>query len=526
MNLLQALFQSFEKQHGKPAIQFAGQWTPYREIQDGVMKRMLWLQQSGVGKGDRIALCLPKGIEFIYWQLGILGVGGICLPLNPAHPGEELSYFLTDSGSSLLITDSAHHEPFRSTLDRIEGLWVLLLDRPTPEAWDSWIQARSKIQSDGFYPVPVSPDDTALILYTSGTTGKPKGAMITHRNLLFNLKALQALWAWTDQDVLLHVLPLFHIHGLVAALHVALFSGSRVILADKFDPLKTWQTLEKERCTVFTAVPTIYFRMLKEWDTCRPDLSSMRLFISGAAPLSENLFHQFAETTGFRILERYGMTEAGIIASNPLDPSLRMAKSVGYPLPGVEIRVISEYGEDLPPGQVGEVWVKGDNIFKGYWQNPEKTKEALCGGWFRTGDLGFTQPSDNGRIYLVGRAKELIITGGENVYPIEVENVLERHPAVQEAAVLGLPDEDFGERVAAVITCRKGACFPTAKEIISFCKQHLVGFKCPKEVHIVEQLPRNSLGKVEKMVLRKKLIGKEQKPLASPNDVLAQGLGG
>ncbi len=526
MNLVQSLFQSFAQYEEKPAIQFAGQWIRYRQIKEEVLQRALWLQEAGVRKGDRVALNLPKGLEFIYWHLAILGVGGISLPLNPAHPAEEVAYLLTDSASSLLITDSSHYEPLREVLEEIRNLWILILDHRHSEGWHSWIHARSRIQSDGFRPVPVRLDDTALILYTSGTTGRPKGAMISHRNLIFNLKALQELWEWTDRDTLLHVLPLFHIHGLVAALHTALFSGSKVILMEKFEPQKTWQTLERERCTIFTAVPTIYFRMLKAWDACRPDLSSMRLFISGAAPLPGILFQQFAETSGFRIMERYGMTEAGIIASNPLDPSRRLAKSVGYPLPGVEVRVTSEDGEDLPAGEVGEVWVRGDNLFKGYWQNQEKTKEALRNGWFRTGDLGFAEPNEWGRIYLVGRAKELIITGGENVYPIEVENVLERHPAVHEAAVVGLPDEDFGERVTAIVTCRKGECPPTAKEIISFCKERLVGFKCPKEIHIVDQLPRNSMGKVEKMLIKKRLARAETKKATPQPSALPHGLRG
>ena len=523
MNVMIPLFESFEKHRSHLALGFDERWVSYREIQEEVLKRALWLQESGIRKGDRVGLMLPKGLSFIYWHLAILGIGAISLPINPAHRPDEVLYLLTDAGGSLLITTSGLYEPLRKTLGAMEGLWVLLLDGDAPSGMISRLQATSQIRSDGFHPVPTDWDDTALILYTSGTTGKPKGAMITHRNLIFNLQALQDLWEWTSADILLHVLPLYHIHGLVAALHTALFCGSKVILMEKFDPRKAWEILERKKCTLFTAVPTIYYRMLREWESCRVDLSAMRIFISGAAPLSELLFHRFAQTTGFRIMERYGMTEAGIIASNPLDPSRRLPKSVGYPLPGVEVAILSEEKKILSPGEIGEVWVRGDNVFQGYWKNPEKTREALDGGWFRTGDLGFLDAADPGRIYLVGRAKELIISGGENVYPLEVESVLERHPAIQEAAVIGLPDEDFGERVTAVVTCKKGKTPPSAKEVIHYCKEHLVGFKCPKEVYFVEQLPRNSLGKVEKMLLRQRLSASAEEPSFPGRHPLAHG---
>lgn len=503
MNITQYLWPSFECYGEKPAILHHYSWVSYREILEEVLRHMIWLQEAGIRQGDRVALILPKGLSFIYWHLATMGIGAISLPLNPGHKPKELYYMLNDAECSLLITHPVLFQLLGDKISSLKGLWILLLEDEKPGPWNSIILASAKINSDGLLPVSTELDDVAMILYTSGTTGKPKGAMITHRNLIFNIKTLCALWKWTSQDTLLHVLPLYHIHGLVAALYPAFFCGARVVLTEKFDPLKTWQIMEREKCTIFTAVPTIYFRLLKELQNFHPDLSSMHLFISGAAPLPEYLFHNFESITGFRILERYGMTEAGIIASNPLNPAERLPKSVGYPLPGVEIRVVSENGKPLPVGEIGEVCVRGDNIFQGYWRDSSKTREVLKEGWLHTGDLGFLDHS--GRLILVGRVKELIITGGENVYPKEVEEILEQHPAINEAAVLGFPDEDYGERVLAVISCKKGIDPPTAQEIIQFCKEHLVSFKCPKEVYIVDQLPRNTLGKIEKKILKQKL---------------------
>jgi malonyl-CoA/methylmalonyl-CoA synthetase len=252
------------------------------------------------------------------------------------------------------------------------------------------------------------------------------------------------------------------------------------------------------------AVPTVYHRLLNEWERIKPGLETMRVFISGSAPLSENLFHRFEATTGFRILERYGMTEAGMIASNPYDPLGRKPKSVGYPLPGVRVRVVSEDGKDVKPGDIGEVWIQGDNVFKGYWRMPEKTKESFEGGWFKTGDVGYQDPGDEGRLYLVGRARELIITGGYNVYPKEIENLLEKHGAIHEAAVVGIPDEDYGEKVTAVVVLKKDHGQTKPEEIMEFSRKHMAGYKCPKQVFIALELPRNAMGKIQKDVLQER----------------------
>ncbi len=515
MNLAQELSRTYLLYGNKPAVLFEGLPYSFNQIDEEIRKRALWLRAAGVKKQDCIAILLPKSMEFIFWHLAILSADAVSLPLNPSYPGKEISYFLSDSRSSLLITEAAGFENLRGSMAREKGMKTLLLDAASPDGWQPLPKELDKIGPGDCRRYTAQDDDVAVICYTSGTTGKSKGAMITHRNLVSNMKTLQKVWKWTAADILLHVLPLFHIHGLLVALHGALHAGSTTVMHEKFDSQKVGWAIAKEKCTLLTAVPTIYHRLLQEWQTAKPELGSIRLFLSGASPLCENLFHQFEDVTGFRILDRYGMTETGIIASNSLNPQERIPKSVGYPLPGVDVRIVPEQGGEVKNGEIGEVWVRGENVFKGYWRNEEKTKEALDHGWFKTGDLGRLDPSDS-RLFLVGRSKELIISGGYNVYPLEVENVLCLHPAIQEAAVIGQPDEDFGERVTAAVVLRKDHPPVSPGEIISFCKRHLVSYKCPKEIAMVGQIPRNSMGKVEKKVLQNTLacpVRKEERPL-------------
>jgi len=503
MNLAQVLSGSFKKYEDKLAIVFEGKSFSFFELDEEVRKRAAWLQKEGAEKGDRVAIQLPKSVEFILLHLAILSIGAITLPLNPDYPPEEIGYFLSDSGSSLFFTDTEGFERSRAILKEIAGIRIFLIDGSFPGGLEPFSLDLERAGADDPRGYPAQDDDVAMICYTSGTTGKPKGAMITHRNLVTNMMALKQVWKWSDQDVLLHVLPLFHVHGLMVALHGGLYAGSRIIMHKKFDPRRTWETIERERCSLLMAVPTIYYRLLNELESVKPDLRTMRLFISGSAPLSENLFHRFEKTTGFRILERYGMTEAGMITSNPIDLPERKPKSVGYPLPGVRIRIVSEEGTDVKPGEVGEVWIQGDNVFKGYWQGAEKTRESFEDGWFKSGDLGFQDPGDRLRLYLVGRGKELVITGGYNVYPKEIEDVLEKHEAIEEAAVIGLPDEDLGEKVTAVVVLKEDQIQTGSSDIITFCKKHLASYKCPKEIFVVDKLPKNAMGKVQKGILQK-----------------------
>ena len=503
VNLARVLAESCKKYGQKPAIVFEGKKYTFKEVDEEIRRRSTWLHRMGVQKGDRVAVQLPKSMEFVFIHLGVLSIGAITLPLNPDYPPEEVAYFLTDSGASLFINDEKTFQNNRDFLKAIPGMKTFLMDETSPAGLDSLALELEKIGSEDPRTYPSQNDEVAMIIYTSGTTGKSKGAMITHRNLVSNMIALKEAWDWTDEDVLLHVLPLIHVHGLSVALHGGLHAGSTIIMHEKFDPWRVWRTIEEEQCTLLMAVPTIYHRLLNEWDKVKPNLASMRVFISGSAPLSENLFDRFGKVTGFRILERYGMTEAGMIASNLIDLPGRKARSVGYPLPGVNVRIVSEKGVDVKPGEVGEVWIQGDNVFKGYWGMPEKTQASFDGGWFKTGDLGYQDPKDCLRLYLVGRAKELIITGGYNVYPKEIENVLEKHEAVQEAAVIGLPDEDYGERVTAIVVLKKGPKPVSTEGMIAYCRQHLASYKCPKEVFVTDQLPRNTMGKIQKNVLQK-----------------------
>lgn len=499
MNLARKLSETAHAFGAKPAVIFEG--TPYTfgQVDREIERYAALLKRLGAQVGDRVAIQLPKRMEFVFLELAVLTVGGVALPLNPDYRPEELEYFLSDSGSSLFFTDNARFSRARDVLAKFSGLRSVVVDGEADGAF-SLSAELEKVPRGYVREFPTEDDDVAIICYTSGTTGRSKGAMITHRNLVSNTMALHQSWQWSDGDVLLHALPLFHVHGLFVALHGGLNAGATIIMHEKFDPVSTWETIGEQRCTILMGVPTMYQRLMNAWEQMdkRPDLSSMRVFISGSAPLLETQFIRFEQHTGFRILERYGMTEAGMITSNPIEVEGRKAQSVGFPLPGVEIRVAKPDATDVAPGEVGEVLMRGENVFAGYWGMPEKTAESFVEGWFKSGDLGYQDANDNGRLYLVGRQKELIITGGYNVYPKEVENVLEGHSAIQEAAVIGLPDEDFGERVTAVVALKEATPAATPDELMAYCKERLVGYKCPKQLFIIDRLPRNQMGKLQK----------------------------
>lgn len=505
MNLAGILAKRWMARSHKTAVRFESDSYTYGQLDGEICLRAAMLNRLGIKKGDRVAIQLDKCMEFLFLHFAVLSLGAVTLPLNSDYKPEELEYFLTDSESALFITDSAKYRAAGGLLGGIAGLRILLTDSGPEEGVITLQNELAKGAGDFVRPYPTEAGDTAMICYTSGTTGRSKGAMITHMNLLSNIDALHGIWGWSDSDVLLHVLPLFHVHGLNVASLGSLYAGATMIMHEKFEPGRAWKSLVEEGCTVFMAVPTIYQRLMNEWDAAdpKPDLSGMRLFVSGSAPLSGNLFERFEKATGMRILERYGMTETGMNTSNTLDPAGRVAKSVGYPLPGTTIMIAADNGGPVVPGEVGEVWIKGPNVFKGYWNMPEKTAESFADGWFKSGDLGYADPADGGRIYLVGRGKELIITGGYNVYPKEIESIIENHPSVKEVAVIGIPDEDFGEKVVAVVALNDGAPAPPAGELAAMCKAKLAGYKCPKQIHFVDALPRNAMGKIQKNVLTK-----------------------
>nr|VFK16500.1 MAG: malonyl-CoA/methylmalonyl-CoA synthetase [Candidatus Kentron sp. LFY] len=447
------------------------------------------LETLGLRKGERIAVLVDKSPEALFLYLACLRSGIIYLPLNTAYRLSEIDFFLSDAEPKAVVCEPDTFDPISELATRHGIEKVLTLNEQGLGTLPDIVQSADS----AFDTIPCGEDDVAAILYTSGTTGKPKGAMLTHGNLASNALALHEAWRWTSSDVLLHTLPLFHVHGLFIACHGALLSGARMFLLPKFDIQSVLSHLP--RSTVFMGVPTYYSRLLAEPGFSSDMCASMRLFISGSAPLSETTFHAFRERTGHTILERYGMTETLMNTSNPYDGERRPG-SVGFELPGVGVRVQGKIGE----GTVGEIQVEGPNVFKGYWQLPEKTaREFTPDGWFRTGDLG--RVDKDGYLFIVGRGKDLIITGGYNVYPREVERALEGLSGVQESAVIGIPDPDYGERVVAVVV-REDRKMVTEQGIIAKLKEGIANYKVPKRVFFVEDFPRNAMGKVQKNVLR------------------------
>ncbi len=447
------------------------------------------LVAAGCRRGDRVAVQVDKCWEALALYLASLRAGLVFLPLNTGYQKGELGYLFGDAEPAVVVCQPDAEE--RIAALRREAK-VLTLAAGTGTLLD-----RADGEPEEFDTVVSQPDDLAAILYTSGTTGRPKGAMLTHRNLGSNALALTDCWGFTRGDVLLHALPIYHVHGLFVACHCALLSGSRMLWLAKFDAGEVRALLP--RATVMMGVPTFYTRLLALPEFGAADCASMRLFVSGSAPLLPETFEQFRARTGFTILERYGMSETGMNTSNPLAGE-RIAGTVGPPLPGVSIRVVDETGRPCAATEVGAIEVKGPNVFAGYWRMPDKTREEFTAdGYFRTGDMGMLLT--NGYLRIVGRAKDLIITGGLNVYPKEIEERIDALPGVVESAVIGVPDADFGEAVAAVVVPSAGHAL-TESEVIAALKGEIAGFKVPKRVHFVADLPRNAMGKVQKNLLR------------------------
>ncbi len=507
MSFLSSLNDNLRLYPDKVALEFVDppiQRVTYSELDQFVGHTADYLATLGVKPGDRVALQLPKCLEFILLHLATLRLGAISLPLNPAYPPDEVEYFLSDSGAKLFFAlESAKHKVQAIIHNLPDVQDCLYLDPDQPQRFESLILNFKPSFSN---PLVFSKEvpalsDTAVIVYTSGTTGRPKGAEITHGNLSANLDALHTAWEWQPKDVLLHALPIFHVHGLFVALHGALHAGATTLLMRQFDASKTLQTLVERQCSVFMAVPTIHRRLIEAAKADRFDLSKLRLITSGSDRLPEDVFTGFQKTFGTTLLERYGMTETGMNCSNPLYGERRIG-SVGLPLPGVEVRVWNpETGVPLTEGQVGEVQLRGPNVFKGYWKQPEKTTEAFTAdGWFRTGDLGYLEP--DGYLTLCGRFKDLIISGGMNIYPPEVERVLNEHPAVGTSAVFGCPDREWGERVTAVVVLEPNVEV-SMEALIDYCRQRLAPYKTPRTILVRESLPRNAMGKVSKAELRR-----------------------
>jgi len=482
----------------KVAIDFSGEIpVTYGRLAETVIRTGNYLISLGIKPGDRVAVQLPKCLPFIYLHLAAIEIGAIFLPLNPAYPMAELRYFLTDSAARCLFADSGKRADIESILPELPDLDNPVFINPA----DDWVSRVAHCSGERLRPLPSDPDQTAMMLYTSGTTSRPKGAQITHGNLTANIESLHEAWGWREDDLLLHVLPLFHVHGLVVALHGALHAGATAYLLPAFDAAAALDLLCSKRFSVFMAVPTMHRRLYQLAEDRRFDLSHLRLMTSGSDRLPDDLFFGYQEVFNVTLLERYGMTETGMNLSNPLHGERRVG-SVGLPLPGVSARIVDPGTEaSLPAGEIGELQIKGAHVFLGYWRQPEKTAEAFTqDGWLRTGDMGLREP--DGYYTLKGRAKDLIITGGLNVYPPEVELVLMEHRAVAACAVIGCPDAQWGEQVVAAIIPRPPA---DEAEILAFCRAQLAAYKVPRRLVFVDALPANALGKIQKAKLREQL---------------------
>ncbi len=490
-----SLFQArFPQDHEAIFIETAdGAQYSYAYLETETARIARFLTSQGIKKGDRVAVQVEKSPHVLFLYLACLRAGFVYLPLNTAYTKTEFSYFLENAEPSLVVCKTETEELF-SDFKNETLKHILTLDLNEQGS----LIKQSRNTAAEFKTVACDTDDIAVILYTSGTTGRPKGAMITHGNLAANGLALQKTWGWQQNDVLLHALPIFHIHGLFVACHNVLLGGSKMLFLEKFDSKTVTQLLPD--ATVFMGVPTFYTRLLDEESFNRTTCQNMRLFISGSAPLLEQTFDDFQQRSGHTILERYGMTETGMNTSNPLQGK-RIAGTVGLPLPGVETRIVDENNQPVKNNGVGVLQVKGENVFKGYWRMPEKTAEEFTQDhFFITDDMA--QYNEQGYISIVGRNKDMVITGGYNVYPKEVELLLDETTNIKESAVIGLAHKDFGEAVTAIVVPDDINNPPNVDELKKLLKKQLASYKTPKKIIFIEQLPRNTMGKVQKNILR------------------------
>jgi malonyl-CoA/methylmalonyl-CoA synthetase len=474
-----------------------GRVVSYGELKAQSARYANLLVSLGAQPGDRIAAQVEKSPAAVFLYLGALRAGCVFLPMNPAYQSGELAHLLGDAQPHVFVV-RPQAAPQGRELAAAAGVphVVELADNG-----DGELAIAASRHAPRFSTAQRSADDLAAILYTSGTTGRAKGAMLTHRNLGVGVSTLHRFWWFKPGDVLLHILPIYHFHGLFVALHCALWNGSAMWFEPKFDAGRAVELLS--RSTVCMGVPTHYVRMLAEPAMNAEACREIRLFTSGSAPLLPDTFRAFCDRTGHTILERYGMTEGGMFASNPYGGERRCG-TVGPALPGVSLRLVDAEGRPAASGETGHIQVKGDNVFAGYWRLPEKTaEEHTADGFFKTGDLG--QMSSDGYLTIVGRDKDLIISGGLNVYPKEIEEVIDAVPGVRESAVIGLKHPDFGEAVAAIVVRdAPSASRPQADEVVQAVRGRLAAFKVPKSVHFVDDLPRNAMGKVQKNLLRER----------------------
>ena len=473
----------------------------WRDLDHASARMANLLASLALPEGSRVAVQVEKSVEAMVLYLATLRAGCVFLPLNTAYQSSEIEYFIGNAEPAVVVCTPGNFGWVSKIAFTAGTQHVFTLGDDRTGS----LLERAAHHADQHQPVARTADDLAAILYTSGTTGRSKGAMLTHGNLLSNAVMLKDYWGWVPGDVLIHALPIFHVHGLFVAIHAALLNGSKMIWLAKFEPKAAISAMA--RATVFMGVPTLYVRMLAEPGLTRDAVQNMRLFISGSAPLLIETFTAWQQRTGHTILERYGMSETIMLTSNPYAADARYGgqderrgATVGFALPGVGLRLVSDANQPLPVGEIGNIQVQGPNVFKGYWRMPEKTAEEFTpDGWFKTGDVGLVDA--RGYVSIVGRSKDLIISGGYNVYPAEVEAAINELPGVAESAVVGVPHPDFGEVGVAVLVARPGAQ-PDAEAIVAQLKIQLANFKIPKRCFVVAELPRNTMGKVQKNLLR------------------------
>src|SRR5450432_2794302 len=492
-NLFSRLFENLDDPARLAIETIDGQHISYGDLIARAGRMANVLTGGGVKPGDRVAAQTEKSVPGLVLYLATVRAGAVYLPLNTAYTLNDLEYFITDAEPSLVVCDPSRADSIGAIAAKVKARVETL----GPEGKGSLTEAAAKADA-AFATVARADDDLAAILYTSGTTGRSKGAMLTHDNLASNSLSLVDYWRFTDQDVLIHALPIYHTHGLFVASNITLFARASMIFLPKFDPDPIIRLMA--RATVLMGVPTFYTRLLQSPALTKESTRHMRLFVSGSAPLLADTHREWFARTGHAVLERYGMTETNMNTSNPYDGE-RVAGAVGHALPGVAVRVTDpETGKVLAPETIGMIEVKGPNVFKGYWRMPEKTKsEFRDDGFFITGDLG--KIDDKGYVHILGRGKDLVISGGFNVYPKEIESEIDAMPGVVESAVIGIPHADFGEGVTAVVVCNPDAKVDEAT-VLKSLEGRLAKFKMPKRVIVVDELPRNAMGKVQKNILR------------------------
>ena len=501
-NLYVGLRQGFPPDLSQTAIETDhGLSYSWSDLERGSAMLANWIQSLQLPASSRIAVQTEKSVEVLMLYLACLRSGHVFLPLNPAYQQTEISYFVANAEPALVVCTPANFGWVSKIAFQAGSRYVVTLD----DQRGGSLLERAAHNSDVHTPVDSKPDNLAAIIYTSGTTGRSKGAMLSHANLLSNAQVLKDYWGWQSGDVLIHALPVFHVHGLFVAIHGALLNGSKMLWHSRFDAQRV--LADMPRATVLMGVPTFYTRLLALPGLNAEVCSRMRLFISGSAPMLVDTFESWQQRTGHTVLERYGMSETVMLTSNPwtLDDcfggtSIRVGGSVGFPLPGVVLRIVGDKGEVLGTGEVGSIQVKGPNVFVGYWRMPEKNaQEFTSDGFFITGDMGVVDAQ--GYVRIVGRSKDLIISGGLNVYPAEIENALNNLPGVAESAVVGVPHADFGETGFAFVLAKPGVELQT-DQLLAALKAQLANFKVPKQCRVVNELPRNAMGKVQKNLLR------------------------